>query len=166
MLLLVIPIALANSEQNLNYDSTPNTVKLGYDSLNRITNKNSTTDLTNYTYDANLQGTLSTINFGNSSYRYTYDDKLRVIEEKRIVDGIEFSKKYLYDSSDRLVSIVFLDSNSTDLDFYYNQMNKLDKINGYINKTNYNAFGNPLNRTYFNSKITAFDYQSLNARLK
>ena len=165
LFLFLLPIVVAQ-EYNLNYGSIKNVVTIDYDSLNRITSKNSSSEIINYSYDKQLQGTLSNITFGNSSYRYNYDDKLRVIEEKRIIDGIEFNRKYIYDSSDRLVSIIFSDSNNTDLDFYHNAQNKLDKIKGYINQTRYNAGGNPLNRTYFNGKITSFDYYPTNLRLR
>jgi YD repeat-containing protein len=163
LLLLVIPIALA-TEQNLVYDDVDNTVKIGYDGLNRIVNKNTSSEIINYTYDEQLQGTLSNISFGNSTYKYSYDDRLRVIEEKRIIDGIEFNKKYVYDSNGRLVSIIF--STGEDFDYYYNLQGKLHRINDYINKTEYNPFGNPLNRSYFNTKLTEFEYYPDNARLK
>ena len=162
LFLLVVPLSFAY-EYNLNYDSTQNIIKIGYDNLNRIVNKNSSSEIINYSYDQQLQGTLTNISFGNSTYIYTYDNKLRAIEEKRIIDGIEFTKTYVYDSNDKLVSEIF---NGQDLDYYYNQQSKLDKIRGFINKTHYNALGNPLNRTYFNSKITAFDYHSNNLRLR
>ena len=42
----------------------------------------------------------------------------------------------------------------------------MHRINGYINQTEYNAFGNPLNRTYFNDKVTEYSYYPDNARLK
>lgn len=162
LFLLVVPLSFAY-EYNLNYDSTKNTIKIGYDNLNRIVNKNSSSEIINYSYDKQLQGTLTNISFGNSTYKYTYDDKLRVIEEKRIIDGIEFTKTYVYDSNDRLVSEIF---NGQDLDYYYSQQGKIQKIRGYINDTKYNPLGNPLNRTYFNNKITAFDYYQNNARLR
>lgn len=161
--LIFLPISFAQSEQNLVYDSTQNTIKIGYDNLNRIVNKNSSSEIINYSYDVQLQGTLTNISFGNSTYKYTHDDRLRVIEEKRIIDGIEFTKTYVYDSNDRLVSEIF---NGQDLDFYYNPKGKIQKIRGYINQTKYNAVGNPLNRTYFNGKVTQFDYIPTNLRLR
>ncbi len=155
LFLLVVPLSFASEEQNFNVDSTQNTVTIVYDDLNRIEQKNSSSEIINYSYDKQLQGTLNNISFGNSTYKYTYDDKLRIIEEKRIIDGIEFTKTHVYDSNDRLISQMF---NGQDLDYYYNAQNKLDKIKGYINQTKYNPTGNPLNRTYFNSKVTTFDY--------
>lgn len=163
LFLLMAPLSFALEEQNFNLDSTQNTIKIGYDNLNRIINKNSSSEIINYSYDKQLQGTLNNISFGNSTYKYLYDDKLRVIEEKRIIDGIEFTKTYIYDSNERLVSEMF---NGQDLDYYYNSLSKIDKIKGYINKTNYNALGNSLNRTYFNGKITTFDYNPTNLRLR
>ena len=109
--LLAVPLCLAVSEQNLDYDSSPNVVKIGYDNLNRIINKNSSSEIVNYTYDVQSQGTLSNIAFGNSSYKYTYDDKLRIVQEKRIIDGIKFTKAYVYDSNNETV-IIFAETHS------------------------------------------------------
>ncbi len=162
LFLLVVPLSFALEEINFNLGSTQNVVTIGYDNLNRIVQKNSSSEIINYSYDKQLQGTLNNISFGNSSYKYTYDDKLRVIEEKRIIDGIGFTKTYIYDSNDRLVSEMF---NGQDLDYYYNTQNKINQIRGYINQTKYNPAGNPLNRTYFNNKITTFDYIPTNLRL-
>src|SRR3989338_1610274 len=163
LFLVVVPLSFAQS-QDLSYDDTDNAVALGYDSLNRLTSKNSSADIINYSYDIQYLGTLTNISFGNSTYKYSYDNRLRVIEEKRVIDGIEFRKTYLYDSNDRLIDVLF--SSGTDLEYYYNQMGKLDKINGFINSTKYNAIGNQLNRTYFNGRVTSFDYQQNNLRLR
>lgn len=160
--LLVIPLSFA-SEQSLTYDSTDHNVNIGYDGLNRITSKNSSSDNITYSYDKDFQGTLSNISFGNSTYEYSYDNKLRVIEEKKVIDGIEFTKTYVYDSNDRLLSELF---NSQDLDYYFNAQGKVNRIPGFINQTSYNPFGNPLNRTYFNAKLSEYTYYPDNARLK
>jgi len=69
LFLLVVPLSFAY-EYNLNYDSTQNIIKIGYDNLNRIVNKNSSSEIINYSYDQQLQGTLTNISFGNSTYIY------------------------------------------------------------------------------------------------
>ncbi|KAF0210168.1 MAG: hypothetical protein FD178_3700 [Ignavibacteria bacterium] len=145
-------------------DNREEIIKLSYDELNRLLQKNYTEEIITLAYDKQYQGTLHNASFPNVSYTYTYDDRLRIIKEISTLDNISFETGNTYDSMNKVIQKLLPDG--TDLDFYYNQMNKLDKINGFINKTNYNAFGNPLNRTYFNSKITAFDYHPFNARLK
>ena len=163
ILFVVVPLSTAFSEQTLTYDETDNTVVISYDSLNRITQKNSSTDNINYSYDSQVQGLLDSIAFGNSTYAYRYDDKYRVIVERRIIDGTIFSKLYYYDSSDRLVKEVF--ASGEELDYYYDSQGKLTKIKGFVNNTKYTAFGMPLNRTYANSKSTTYTYFADNARL-
>src|SRR3989338_6762257 len=164
MILLAVPLSFAVSEQSLSYDEANNIVKISYDNLNRITGKNSSSDIANYSYDRQFQGILSNISFENSTYIYSYDDKYRVIEEKKIIDGTEFTKRYVYDSADRMIKTEF--SSGQDLDFYYNHQSKINKIKNFINETHYNPLGNPLNRTYFNNKVTEFDYNPDNLRLR
>jgi len=145
-------------------DNNGNSIRLGYDSLNRILQKNTSKEAITFGYDVQYQGTLSNISYGNGTFSYTYDDRLRVIREDLNLRGFKYTTGSVYDSMDRILKRTLPDS--TDLDLYYNEQGKIDKIKGFINKTNYNAFGNPLNRTYFNSKITTFDYYPLNARLR
>jgi len=165
MAFFVVLIGQSNGQgYSLIYDANLNLIKISHDNLNRTLQINTSSEITNYSYDAQYQGTLTNISFGNSSYKYIYDDKLRVIEEKRIIDGIEFNKKYYYDSNDRLVKEIL--SSGQEIDYYYNQQNKIDKIKNITDQTGYNAFGNPLNRTYFNTVLTSFTYQTDNYRLK
>src|SRR3989344_4363458 len=165
MAFFVVLIGQSNGQgYSLIYDANLNLIKISHDNLNRTLQISTSSEITNYSYDAQYQGTLTNISFGNSSYKYIYDDKLRVIEEKRIIDGIEFNKKYYYDSNDRLVKEIL--SSGQEIDYYYNQQNKIDKIKNITDQTGYNAFGNPLNRTYFNTVLTSFTYQTDNYRLK
>ena len=55
---------------------------------------------------------------------------------------------------------------SDEFDYYYNLQAKLNRVPGYINKSEYNPFGNPLNRSYFNTKLTEYNYYTNHARLK
>src|SRR3989338_8243063 len=141
MAFFVVLIGQSNGQgYSLIYDANLNLIKISHDNLNRTLQINTSSEITNYSYDAQYQGILNNISFGNSTYKYIYDDKLRVIEEKRIIDGIEFTKTYVYDSNNRLISELF---NGQDLDYYYNKEGKIHKIVGYINDTKYNPFGNP-----------------------
>ncbi|MBI4010246.1 MAG: RHS repeat protein, partial [Candidatus Aenigmarchaeota archaeon] len=144
-------------------DNKGNQILMGYDGLNRILNKNYTEEDIIFSYDKQYQGTLHNATFPNVTYEYEYDDRLRVIKEIAYLENQSFITGNTYDSADRVIQKLL--SDDTELDSYYNTMGKLDRINNFINKTNYNAFGIPLNRTYFNSRITTFDYDKENARL-
>jgi len=162
-LLVIIPQLVAASSQSLTYNNANNQVNISYDSLNRLLTKNSSADTAIYAYDSNYYGTLTNITFGNSTYKYEYDDKLRVTRETRTIDGIVFEKKNYYDSMDRFVKQTFFQGKN--ISYYYNEQGKISKILGYINSTFHNAFDSILNRTYANSKIANFTYNSDNARL-
>ena len=166
---------------NYEYDIANNLIKrsnskgdvvlTSYDSLNRILQKNTTNETITFSYDKQYQGTLTNVsyessisNFNNHTFAYLYDDKLRIIKETIYEGGDVDVTGNTYDSMDRIVES--LQPNSFELDNYYNAQNKIDKIKGYINQTKYNPTGNPLNRTYFNGKVTQFDYQANNLRLK
>ena len=145
-------------------DNKGNQILMSYDSLNRIKQKNSTSTNITFSYDAQYQGTLTNVSYINLSLSYTYDKRLRVIQERLNALNESFVTGMTYDSSDRILEQLLPDGEG--LDYYYNLQGKLHRINGYINQTEYNAFGNPLNRTYFNDKVTEYSYYPDNARLK
>ena len=149
-------------------DNKGNQIVMGYDGLNRIDHKNTSSTKYNFTYDEQYQGTLSKIEFDNITYSYVYDDRLRPIKETRISLKKDWNqtmeKEFAYDSMDRIRQII--EPNGKDIDLYYSHQNRINKIKGWINQSNYNAFSNPLNRTYNIAKTAQFDYYSDNARLK
>ena len=109
--------------------SKNNTVNIAYDSSNRITNKTSTTGTITYSYDQQYQGTVSSVTAGAVNITYEYDDKLRVTKEIRTIDGMQFEKRYLYDSSDRVVSA---EVHAEDIDYIYNLQGKIKQIPNYL----------------------------------
>ncbi len=145
-------------------DNKGNVVKLSYDALNRILQKNTTSQIFTFGYDKQYQGTLSNLSYDNITYIYTYDDRLRVTKETLKIRKFSFDTGQTYDSMDRILETRLPDND--DFDYYYSQQGKLDKIKGFINQTKYNSLGNPLNRTYLNNKVTAFDYIPTNLRLR
>ena len=145
-------------------------ITLSYDSLNRLLQKNSTNQTLIFSYDKQYQGTLSNLSHEsimpsgeNYTFTYEYDERMRIIKEIIHEGGDTSITGMTYDSMDRLLQS--LQPNGLDLDNYYGQSGKLAKIRNFINQTNYNAFGNPLNRTYFNGKLAQQSYNSDNARL-
>ena len=163
LFLLALPQLAAASAQNLTYDNPTNQVNISYDALNRILTKNTTSINITYAYDKDYEGTLANVSFSNSTFKYEYDDKLRVTKETRTIDGIVFEKKNYYDSMDRLVKQTLNPGITTD--YNYNNQSKLSRVIDFINNTFHNAFDNPLNRTYANTRVTEFSYDSQNARL-
>jgi YD repeat-containing protein len=111
-----------------------------------------------YSYDDQYQGTLTNITFGNSTYKYEYDDKLRLTKETKTIDGITFERRIYYDSMDRTVKENF--TPGTDFNYTYNNQGKLNKITGFITSTYHNALDNIQNRTYNNNKVTQFNYDT------
>src|SRR3989344_836949 len=151
MAFFVVLIGQSNGQgYSLIYDANLNLIKISHDNLNRTLQINTSSEITNYSYDAQYQGTLTNISFGNSSYKYIYDDKLRVIEEKRIIDGIEFNKKYYYSSNDRSYSMS------------YDRLDRLTNvsINSYSWIYSFDAIGNILKIIRNNSETTSFKYDA------
>ncbi|GEM_PF-4476121 len=131
-------LAIAVSTNDLTYDSTANNITLTHDNLNRVLTKTSPTETITYGYDQDLQGTLSNVTSNNIQIKYEYDDKHRVIKETRIIDNIEFTKSYIYDSADKVIST---EVSGTDIDYIYNKQSKVKQIPGFISDSSYNPFG-------------------------
>ncbi len=161
--LLLIPNITFAAEQNLVYDTPTNIVNITYDGLNRILSKNTSSISINYTYNDQYYGTLTNTTFNNHTYKYEYDDRLRVTKETKIIDGVEFVKKNYYDSMDRLVRQEF--SPGVNVSYIYNNQSKASKVLDLVNNSFYNVFDNVLNRTYANSELTEFTYDVQTGRL-
>jgi len=144
-------------------DNGGNEIFIGYDPLNRITHRNTSSQVLSFTYDEDYQGTLTSKNTSNITYGFKYDDRLRVIEEITNIRNHTLVKRFTYDSKDRILETRLPDNE--DLDFFYDKVGKVSSIPGYNNETSYNSFGSPLHWTYFNSRNTSFDYNDQNARL-
>lgn len=163
ILLLVFPtIMFASATSSLTYDTAENNITLGYDSLNRIASKNSSTINITYGYDRDFDSTLTNITAGNVTIEHEYDNKQRISKEIRTIDGIRFEKVYAYDSKDRIINT---EVGTIDQDYLYNFQGKVQKVPGYVNDSGYNAFGSLLNRTIGNGLIQTFTYNNQNNRL-
>lgn len=160
--LSLFALAPAAAEEVLSYDSASPQVNMSYDSLGRVLTKTAGNDTTAYTYDADFYGTLTNVTYGNTSYSYEYDDRLRVTVETHKIDGISFVKKYYYDSAGRLVKQTL--SPGGLISYYYSEQGGVDIIPGYINDTMYNAFGKPETREYY-PLTTGMSYDNETGRL-
>ncbi len=140
------------------------TVDFAYDELNRLTRKNSSLEFYNYTYDTQLNGTLSSVKSINNTINYTYDARLRKISQmKNITDNITMIN-FTYDSLDRITQILLPNSDSINLT--YNNQNQIESISGVISNIDYNELNNILGRAYNNSVISNFTYSPDNLRLR
>jgi len=146
-------------EQN---DSVGNVITLSYDKLNRILNKNSTDVNISFEYDQQYDGTLSNITMGGVSFKYSYDERMRVVKEEAYLGGSWIETGISYDSMDRIIEKRLP---STDLEYFYNKQGKVRRINDLINNASYNAFGSILNRSYDNNLVTKFSYYPSDNRL-
>ena len=150
-----------NGNLVLQNDSRGRATKLGYDALNRILTKDTTYLNTSFVYDVEFDGTLFSITTNSSNITYHYDQRFRIINETKRIEGVNFESLYGYDSQNRLVSKEGLG----EIDLIYNLQSKVQKIPGYINDSGYSAFGSLLNRTYGNGLIQRFSYDSQTNRL-
>ena len=139
-----------------------NTVTIAYDGMNRMQNKISTNQNITYTYDTQYLGTLTSVTAGAVNISYEYDDKLLLTKEIRTIDGIQFEKRYGYDSEDRVLTV---EVHAEDIDYIYNSQGKVRQIPNYLTVANYNAFGSVLNKTYGNGLIANFTYHNQNNKL-
>ncbi|GFE60790.1 toxin TcdB middle/N-terminal domain-containing protein [Geobacter sp. AOG2] len=140
------------------------TTRIQYDELNRkayIDYPNSA-DI-QYKYDRELKGTLSQVNDGAGIAKYTYDQRLRKIQEDRTMDAFAWTTKWDYDSLDRVASQTYPDGQK--VLFYYNNQGKLDNIPGIITKLDYNAAGQTTTKNYANGKGTTYVFNDKNLRL-
>src|SRR3989338_4952841 len=161
--LLVVPLAFSLSvTNNLQYNLNASKVNLTYDQLNRITQKNATTEQFNYSYDTK-NGTVTNITHTKGIDKFNYDDKYRVITESRIINGVIFNKTYVYDASNRIISINL--TSGTMLNYSYTNQSTLDNISGIINHTTHSVNNQPINRTYTNNLSTTFSYNETTFRL-
>ena len=143
----------------LTYSNESNQINLEYDSLNRVTSKNG---VFNYSYDGQLQGTLTNVTSGGTDTLYEYDDRGRVVKEIKIIDGIRFEREYVYNSADGMIASKV---SGKQTDFILNKQNQVTRIPGFIADAQYNPNGALLQRTYNNSLIQSFSYNDANGRL-
>ncbi len=154
------------------YDKNGNLVKennngiiinFEYDKLNRLIKESSPDETIYYEYDSGTIGKLSKVKSSDFEISYVYDKRYRLIEEKKIIDGVSFTTKWSYDSMDRVLKVILPDGKIVD---YTYSGGELKKISGILNNIDYNEQGQITKRDYTNGLISGFDYDQDNFRLK
>ncbi|MCF7860963.1 FG-GAP-like repeat-containing protein, partial [Candidatus Woesearchaeota archaeon] len=150
---------------NYSYDSNGNlitqldargeVVSLGYDSINRLIEKNSSEDSIDYSYDTVI-GTLSSVSGNFGSISFDYDDRLRLTGRDITLDGTTFNTHYSYDSQDRISSKTLHDG--TVIDYTYDKQGLLDSIGSVVDNIDYTAAGLKTLISYGNGLDSEYSY--------
>ncbi|PIN79874.1 hypothetical protein COV16_01970 [Candidatus Woesearchaeota archaeon CG10_big_fil_rev_8_21_14_0_10_34_8] len=141
--LLLIPLALAvDVSKDFTYNTTATATNTTYDYLNRILQRNTSTEQFNYTYDK-TKGTLTNISFDSGNYKYEYDNRYRIRTESRVIDGIEFNITYTYDSNNRLINKSF--NSDQEINYTYNIQGQTESIPDIITDIEYTEANQPQN---------------------
>ena len=133
-------------------------VNLTYDALNRITLKKSINLSETFAYDSQYYGTLSNQSLESNYIVYSYDKRMRVIQQEQLLLDQVVQMDYLYDAQNRLIS-------NDNLDYFYNKQGSMRRVSDYINNSAYDAFGALLNVTYGNGIVTRYSYDAYTHRL-
>src|SRR3989344_3856054 len=115
-----------------------------------------------FTYD--LVGRL--VKSNDLEVGYNYDQRLRLVEEQKKIDGVSFATQFTYDAMDRLMGVK---EGGEDISYQYNGQNMLNAINvGGKNMVTIasNVLGQPVKKIYGNNLVTDLMYDSEQYRLK
>ncbi len=135
-----------------------------YDELNRLLKIDFPTDTdVIHIYDTGKIGTLASSTDSAGGISYQYDNRLRKIQEQRIVDGITFTTQLAYDALNRLV--MRTNPNGEIVRYAYNTQGEIDKVNDYVTNLDYNALGKITKKDFANGLTTTYSYDANNFRL-
>jgi YD repeat-containing protein len=143
-------------------DAKNNQISMNYDELSRVISK-LTSSTINFYYDEGTIGTISRIESPVEITYYNYDNRLRKIKQRKLIDGIEFTSEWTYDSMDRISSKKLPDG--TIITYDYNDRGGLESISDVITSMGYNENNMVTDRTYANSISTVFNYDPINYML-
>ena len=131
------------------------TTTLGYDGLGRITEKSAAGTRITYTYDTDVDGTLSAVDAGAWRKSFEYDDRLRLTKETLSIDGNSFVTSYQYDNRDAVAAKTLPDRSR--VSYIYSKEGRLASIPGIVSMS-YTSAGLPAKRVYRNQLETSFSY--------
>lgn len=145
-------------------DAEGNQILMEYDELDRITRKTFSGGEISYQYDSEKIGMLDRAETPDMAVSYKYDDRMRVTEERKDIDGLAFTTGFGYDSMDRLTSKTLPDGSV--VGYSYNKQGLLESVGDIINNIDYNQMGSPTENYFSNGLVTEFTYDSYNFRLE
>ncbi len=136
-------------------DSKGTNVILTYDSLSRLTNKTSSSEFVIYSYDF-INGTLSNTTTSDFVMLYGYDQRLRKVNNTMQIDGKSLTKKWTYDSLDRVASETMPDNSV--ISYTYTLQNQIKTVDNVLSDVKYNSLSKPLELSYVNNLKTNLTY--------
>jgi len=137
-------------------------INFRYDPLNRLVKKYTHSHTYNYTYDVLVNGTLFKEDTNNYEAYYGYDQRLRKVNETKIIDGENYTTAVDYDSSSRPKSIIL--PSSEIINYTYGMNALVSSILG-VASVIYDEYNSPKTINYNNSIITAIYYDLSNHRI-
>lgn len=145
-------------------DNKGNSVVMSYDEVGRMVKEESSEGTTTYSYDQGTIGMLSSIKTPHIIKNYKYDERLRVVEEEKIIDGTSFKTISSYDSADRIRSTTL--PNGEKIEYGYKKGGSLNSVSGIISSTYYNEFGRAKTKNFANGLTAEMIYNSENSKLE
>ena len=135
-----------------------------YDELNRLLKVDypTSTDIV-YTYDAGKVGTLASVTDDAGRVDYSYDNRLRKIQETRTLDGLSWVTKYAYNAQDQLIGQTNPDGEV--ITYALNRQGLIDSVSGVLTNIDYDAQGNIVKKDIANGLSTNYSYNTDDFRL-
>jgi YD repeat-containing protein len=132
-------------------------VRFIYDDLDRVVFRDYPNDEdVKYYYDEKLKGTLSRIEYEIGSFSYEYDSRYRETQEKKVIDGHEWTTKWTYDPADRVYTIEYPGGRVIHL--LYNTQGVVDMIPGILNYVEYDTEDRITQKEFHNEVVTDLNY--------
>jgi RHS repeat-associated protein len=151
-------------------DAKTQPINMAYDALNRLITKSGTGLSITYGYDSISGGnfgkgkrTSMVDNTGASgSTTYKYDNRGRLIEEKRTINSINYTTSYTYDGADRVKTVTYPLTNEV-VTQTYNGRSLPYELSGssagsIVTNTQYNSLGAMTEINLNNGLVTTYGY--------
>jgi RHS repeat-associated protein len=104
-------------------------------------------------------GTLTWVEDGVGVEHYRHDDRDRLVEMLRVLDGKDYRLAETHDDLDRLTRVTYPDGRT--LDYRYNERGLLAQVPGIIDRVAYDERGFPTRRDYANGATSTARYDAL-----
>ncbi|MDV0445682.1 hypothetical protein MmiAt1_12760 [Methanimicrococcus sp. At1] len=141
-------------ETNFEYDALNRLTKVIYESDDNIT----------YYYDNGTVGPLSKVVTGISEKEYSYDERMRILNETISIDNVSYTTRFEYNSLDLIQNVTYPNGQIKSMD--YDNRGMLKAIPGIIDNIEYDSSNLIKEKTYSNGVSTKMEYDSLTKRLK